>query len=66
METNYKNLSSNLSYTQIKKALGVSYFGGVSTSHKLELSEQAGVDSLQICDFWRVSGTYLKNNFTPV
>lgn len=26
----------------------------------------AGVDSLQICDFWRVSGTYLKNNFTTV
>lgn len=43
MKTNYKNLSSNLSYTQIKKALGVSYFGGVSTSHKLELSERAGV-----------------------
>lgn len=43
MKTNYKNLSADLSYNQILKAVGVSYFGGVSTSHKLELSEKAGV-----------------------
>ena len=43
MKTNYKSLDQNLSYTSAKKVLGVSYLGGVSTSHKLDLSEKAGV-----------------------
>lgn len=38
----YKDLPTNLSYTATKKALNISYFGGVSTSHKLELSEISG------------------------
>ena len=40
---NYKSLDQKLSYTASKKVLGVSYLGGVSTSHKTELSERAGV-----------------------
>lgn len=39
----YKNLDCNMSYTAFKKNVGVSYLGGVSTSHKLELSENNGV-----------------------
>lgn len=42
MKTNYKNLDANLSYTRAKKEIGISYLGGVSTSHKLDLSEKAG------------------------
>lgn len=40
--TNFKSLSANLSYSKFKSAVGVAYLGGVSTSHKLDLSEQAG------------------------
>ena len=40
---NYKSLDQKMSYTASKKVLGVSYLGGVSTSHKTELSERAGV-----------------------
>lgn len=40
---NFKNLDPALSYAGFKKAVNVSYLGGVSTSHKLELSENAGV-----------------------
>lgn len=43
MTTNYKNIDANISYSKLLKLLGVSYLGGVSTSHKLELSEVAGV-----------------------
>ncbi len=39
----YKNLSESLNYTEFQKKVGVSYLGGVSTSHKLDLSEKAGV-----------------------
>ena len=42
MKTNYKTLDANLSYTRAKKEIGISYLGGVSTSHKLDLSEKAG------------------------
>lgn len=44
MKTNndYRNLNAKMSYTAFKKTLGVAYLGGVSTSHKLDLSEQAG------------------------
>lgn len=39
---NYKDLAQDLSYTAFKKNVGVSYLGGVSTSHKLDLSEKSG------------------------
>ena len=39
---NYKDLAHDLSYTAFKKSVGVSYLGGVSTSHKLDLSEKNG------------------------
>ena len=42
MKTNYKTLDANLSYTRAKKEIGISYLGGVSTSHNLDLSEKAG------------------------
>lgn len=40
---NYRNLDVNLSYTALKRLIGISYLGGVSTSHKTELSEKNGV-----------------------
>lgn len=40
---NYRNLDVNLSYTALIKKLGIAYLGGVSTSHKTELSELNGV-----------------------
>lgn len=40
---NYRNLDVNLSYTALIKKLGIAYLGGVSTSHKTELSEKNGV-----------------------
>ena len=40
---NYRNLAANMSYTAFKNVFGVSYLGGVSTSHKLDLSEKNGV-----------------------
>ena len=38
-----KDLQKDMSYTAFKKIFHVSYLGGVSTSHKLDLSEKAGV-----------------------
>lgn len=38
----FRNLNPGMCYTTFKKAVGVSYLGGVSTSHKLDLSESAG------------------------
>lgn len=43
MKTNYQYLSQNLSYTALKKVLGISYLGAVAMSHKLDLSLQNGV-----------------------
>ncbi|MEE3495845.1 MAG: hypothetical protein VZR06_11830, partial [Butyrivibrio sp.] len=40
---NYKSMDQGMSYTAFKKAFNVAYLGGVSTSHKLDLSEKAGV-----------------------
>lgn len=40
---NFKNMPLNMSYTAFKKSAGVAYLGGVSTSHKLDLSEKSGV-----------------------
>ena len=40
---NYRNLDVNLSYTALIKKIGIAYLGGVSTSHKTELSEKNGV-----------------------
>lgn len=40
---NFKDLNPNLNYTAFKKAVRVAYIGGVSISHKLDLSEKAGV-----------------------
>lgn len=40
---NYRNLDVNLSYKALIKKLGIAYLGGVSTSHKTELSEKNGV-----------------------
>ena len=40
---NFRNLAANMSYTGFKNAVGVSNLGGVSTSHKLDLSEKSGV-----------------------
>lgn len=38
-----KDLTTNMSYTKFKEVFHVAYLGGVSTSHKLDLSERAGV-----------------------
>ena len=40
---NFRSLDPNLSYTAFKNTVHVSYLGGVSTSHKLDLSEKSGV-----------------------
>lgn len=40
---NYRNLDVNDSYTALINKIGISYLGGVSTSHKTELSELNGV-----------------------
>lgn len=40
---NFRKLDISLSYTALIKKIGISYLGGVSTSHKTELSEKNGV-----------------------
>lgn len=40
---NFRNLDVNDSYTALIKKIGIAYLGGVSTSHKTELSEKNGV-----------------------
>lgn len=55
--SNYRKLDSTMNYAGFKKALGVAYLGGVSTSHKLDLSEKAGTLTFGVyLAPWNMSG----------
>ena len=54
----FAEISNNLSYTAVKKAVGVSYFGAVAGSHKIELSRENS-NTLTYCLYlapWNMSG----------
>ena len=55
--TNYQKINPGTTYAGFKKAVGVSYLGGVSTSHKLDLSEKAGTLTFGVyLAPWNMSG----------
>ena len=54
----FAEINNNLSYTAVKKAVGVSYFGNVQKSHKMDLSLKNGA-TLTYCLYlapWNMSG----------
>ena len=66
-----KDLVKDMSYTAFKKAFHVSYLCGVSTSHKLELSETAGMilDHEELTDtisYYQASGAAVSGVFVTM